>query len=284
MARWYGTFNNTTNSTLENSSNRYTRKAFTNGAALQSALSSSRAALSSAMYAQMDAANRNGNNGVVVAQDGYTRGGGTLSWSQLYTNVNAQWQSNPAVRPTAGITVAGSTVVSPADAGSITESLYTDAQQDLEDILSEMGVRARTGANLWRTLASVHFGHDMSYIAWDDYLPGTPTSLGASASDGSPLTTDEVTISLSWSHQYSSDLRDNAQINAELYGGIDNVQLNGQIVTAGASNYVWVIPANTMTSGVKNLIFSVRYRNIDLTTQFGSYSTQYGPTALLTYV
>jgi hypothetical protein len=219
MARFYAAFNNTGISALEaiNASNAYQRVTISNGSTLKDALVSTRSALSAAALAEMNAGNRDGSLGIVVPTDAVTRSGGNYSWSNLYTNTGAIWPSDPRVRPNAAITIAGSTAVSPTDAGSVTESLYTDAQTAVENVLSAMtggGPRGRIGLNPYRTLASLWHDHDLSFFAWDDFTPGQPQTLTISGLGG---TTDFV-AALTFTYEYLSDKRteNTAQITVTL--------------------------------------------------------------------
>ena len=87
MARFYSTFSGTEGGQPSSKSAGYyaTYRAMTGATTLKTNLLAARAALSAQVYAQLDAANRTGVTGLVIASDGFTRGGGTLSWSNLYT-------------------------------------------------------------------------------------------------------------------------------------------------------------------------------------------------------
>lgn len=198
MARFYSSFTNTIVPAVEAlSASRLTMGG--SPSTLQANLISTRAALSAAFKAQINPANDSGNLGTVVPQDGFTRGGGVISSSNLYTNTLAVWQSNPAVRPSSTtapnptpITVANSTVISPADAWSVSETLYTDASTAVMNTLTSIanigtgtggGPYSRLGVDPYRTLASVYHDHDLTYFAWDDFTPGKPTNLAINCSN-----------------------------------------------------------------------------------------------------
>jgi hypothetical protein len=209
MARFYATFDNTEVSALEaeSGSNFYNRVAISSGSTLRTALLTTRQALSDAAYAVIDAGNRNGTLGIVVPPDVVTRAGGKYSWSNLYTNPGAVWPSDPRVRPTAQIlsTDLASDAVSPTDAGELDpDTPYTNAQTALENCFTAMtggGPRGRIGLNPWRTLASVWHDHALTYLAWDDFTPGTPQSLTVSGFG----TTTNYTASLLWNFQFRND-------------------------------------------------------------------------------
>lgn len=205
MARFYATFDNSTNGTLEGTSTTYSfnRLTFTNGATLKTNLLNARSALSAQMYTDMATVDQDGTRGVVVPTDGYTRSGGNLTWTELYTKTAAVWPSNPRERPTATITVANSTLITPSVAdGSVTETYYTDAQTALQNALAGIagsGPYARLGPDPWTTLVTLHNDHDMTYFAWDDFLPGRPTSIAVNVS-----TTNIIVTGLS-NYEYNMD-------------------------------------------------------------------------------
>lgn len=267
MARWYATFDNSTVSALESTSTGYNfeRLTMTGGASLKSNLISTRLALSNAMYAVMDAANKNGANGTVVPQDGYTRGGGNLSFTDLYTNSGAIWPADPRTRPTAAITVAGSSVVSPTDSGTITESLYTDAQTAVQNALAGIaggGPYARLGLTPWRTLASLWHDHDLTYFAWDDFTPGQPGSVSPNNPPDQSAASD-LTIVINWSLQYAADRDCTAGIYAILedMGNPGNNAVFSPDVDAGDLSDTWVIPGGTLPAGLYKLDISVTFKD-----------------------
>jgi hypothetical protein len=209
MARWYASFDNSTVSGREAaaSDGYYERVAISNGSTLRAALISTRAALSAAAYAQINSGNQDGTLGIVVPTDVVTRGGGNYSWTNLYQNVAAEWPSDPRVRPTAQIlsTDPASSAVSPTDAGTISDTLYTDAQTALENCFTAMtggGPRGRIGLNPWRTLASIFHDHGLNYLAWDDFTPGAVQGLTVNWLGATP---DIFTVELRWSWQFPND-------------------------------------------------------------------------------
>lgn len=206
--RNYGTFDNSTNAALEadTTGNRFTRVTIGgSGATLKSNLEAARAALSTAVYAQLTAGSINGVAGYGIVQDGFARGGGNLTWTDIYQNSAMQWTATPKNRPSAAITIAGSTDIND-DAGSITESLYTDAVTALEAVLSQLGTRTRVVANPWLTLVSVFNDDPLTLIGWDDHTPGQPQSLSIN-DQGNPQAPSSAQMSLTgnWARQYPSD-------------------------------------------------------------------------------
>lgn len=277
MARWYSTFDNSTIAALEASGKRYKRVNMTGGSGLRSTLVAARAALSAAAYAQMNTANINGASGVVVPADVVTRVPGTsFAWSNLYTNAGAIWPSDPSVRPTAQILAAGSTAVSPTDAGSINDVLYTDAVTALENTLLAMsggGPRARYGPTPYRTLASLHHDHPLTYFAWDDFYPGIAQNFTAVVPGGG-FAGNPVNVTLSWSFpfQYPWDeqgkIRLSAQVDRSLGGGGGPYTLN---VAPNAIDgaYIWTIPGTLLTAGAYQIIATAVIEDATITSNTG---------------
>jgi hypothetical protein len=222
MARFYATFGNTTNSALEaaSGSNWYQRKAFTDGTTLRNALISARTALSSAVYGQLDAVNRNGAAGVYWPVGSFSIGGGNLSWTSIRKTTAAEWPSDPRVRPTAPLTD-GTTVT---DGGTVTASLYTDAITALGNAfagIADGGPYGRLGLNQWRTLASIWHDHDLTFLAWDDFTPGQVQTLSTAEVGGA----GSYAVTVQWvNYQFLNDENSTGKIRV-------------QASLAGANNY-----------------------------------------------
>lgn len=260
MARFYATFDNSTNNTLESS--YYGRIVMNNGATIKTNMLDARTALSTAVYAQMNSANINGASGVVVPTDVVTRTGGTYSWSNLYTNSSAIWPANPATRPTSQILSTNSTPVSPTDSGSFSDTLYTTAQSSVESAMTACangGPRARLGVNPWRTLASLHHDHSFTYIAWDDYTPGQPGSVAVNVST--------TLVIVSWTvgnnYQFPADIL--ADVYVSFSGTVDGVSTSGSAILSPGSSQAQI------AHNVPNVVNGDSY-NITANVYF-SYST-----------
>ena len=294
MARFYSTFDNSTVAGVEaaTSGNRRERATMTGGAGLKSTLLAARTALSSAVYAQLDVANRSGVGGNCMPQDGYSRGGGNLTWTNLYTNSAAIWPSDPKTRPTSAIVVAGSSALGSPDSGSVTESLYTDGVTATQGVLSGIAaVRGGSGAgpysylgtNPYRTLLSIHHDHDMTYFAWDDFTPGKLAVF--SASNGGPQAASaDLLITFTWATQYPADREGVARINAQLSrnGGGASTSLSNFLTSANVVSYVWTIPGGTLTAGTYTLDAYVEARDATITTHFGTPSDDYFDASFIT--
>jgi hypothetical protein len=259
MARFYATFDNSANLTLEGTSSTYSfdRLTFTNGASLRSALLSARTTLSSQFYAQINAANQNGNNGVVVPTDGYTIGGGNLSGTNLYTNTQAVYNSDLRDRPNPPITVSNSTAVSPADSWTIAQSDYTacttaflNAMAGIGGLQSQPagGVYARLNSvnSQAMTLESLWHDSNMTYFAWDDYTPGSPTSIAVNVS-----TTNVIVTGLS-NYEFSMDRHASIYVSYAgriIKGGVPQFVSGNTTVSAGGSSANMAHGVTGLTAG-----------------------------------
>jgi hypothetical protein len=290
MARFYASFDNSTVSAIEATSgnNYYQRLAITNGATLKTALVAARDALSAAMYAQLDTVNKNGLLGVVAPADGFTIGGGVLSGSNIYTNAQAVWQSDPravktSVSTVTDITVANSTAVSPADPYSISSTLYTDATTAVQNVLNAIaapsgftgnGPYARLGQNTFRTLASIWTDHALTYIAWDDYSPGAPSTY-TPTQPASQSRTLPLTITLPWDWQFTADRAGNAIVYARLDrsdgGGSQFYVMTNNVSTAASTGYYdSTLPANSLPVGTYQLTYRLKFQDPYITSHYGN--------------
>jgi hypothetical protein len=149
-----------------------------------------------------------------------------ISFTNLYTNPNAVWPSNPQTRPTAPILTSspGSAPVSPTDGGAFTASLYTDAQTALGNALAGIasgGPNGRIGLNAWRTLASLWHDHDLTYFAWDDFTPGTPQSLqntGNVVTGTATAGNGAVAMTFSWLKEFEADTLGTIEFSGDIIG------------------------------------------------------------------
>lgn len=199
MARFYATFDNSTNATLEGTGSGFCfdRLTFTNGSTLKTALLTARTNLSAQFYAQIADANKNGTLGVTVPSDGFTISGGNLSSSELYTNTEAVYNSDTRDRPAPPITVANSTAIVPADPWTVAESYYTACNTALTNAMAGIGgyqsqdpggvygrINSTTSpvSSAANTLNSLWHDTNLTYFAWDDYTPGRPTSIAVNLS------------------------------------------------------------------------------------------------------
>lgn len=251
MARFYATFDNSTNATLEGTGSTYSfdRLTFTNGSTLKTALLNARSDLSAQFYAQIADANKNGSLGVTVPSDGFTVSGGNLASSELYTNPEAVYNSDTRDRPAPPITVANSTAITPADPWTIAESYYTACNTALANAMAGIGgyqsqpaggVYGRLGstsspvASATNTLNSLWHDTNLTYFAWDDYTPGRPTSIAVNVS------TTLVIITGINNYEFSMDRHAKIFVS---YAGYINGQGAGNI-----NNFVEFAPGSTQAT------------------------------------
>lgn len=278
MARFYASFDNSTKSALE--SNFYERKTYTNGSTLKTALVNARLALSAGFYAAIEPVNRNGSLGITVPAGTFTADGTNISFTNLYTstaaNRDARWPADPSLRPTEQITASNATPVTPTDGGSFTQSLYTDAQTALGDALAGIadgGPNGRLGQNAWRTLASLWHDHDLTYFAWDDFSPGTPTGL-TPTQPASQSRTLPLALTLPWNWQFQADRAGNAIVFARVDrtdggGSQFYVAANNVSTAASTGSYTATIPGSSLPAGTYELTYRLRFQDPTITTHFG---------------
>lgn len=306
MARFYAHYQNTTQSGLEAASgdNYYTKRFVntTNAATAISNIASARSALSSSFYASISATNQNGNSGVVVPADGYTNNGTNVSGSNLYTNSAAIWPADPRVRPTSQILIAGSTAVSPADDFTTTTALYDSARSAVNTYLTGIytsvalttlgGPYNRTSLSEWRMLASIWHDHNLTYFAWDDFTPGTPTL--NPVQPGSQSASLQLDVTLNWSWEYTNDRRGDIRMN-ECYliktgGGFADYDLKdtsgvtifNTLRSSSTGTLVARIPGGTLPAGTYQLVWYAQFRDAGITTNFGTEAQYTSSTSFIT--
>jgi hypothetical protein len=270
MARFYATFDGTTNTDLQDLF--YQQVAISSGSTLRTALLTTRQALSDAAYAVMDAGNRNGTLGIVVPPDVVTRSDGNYSWTNLFTNTGAVWPSDPRVRPTAQILSTNSTPVSPTDAGTISDTDYTNAQTALENCFTAMtggGPRGRIGLDPWRTLASIFHDHALTYLAWDDFTPGQVQGLTVSGlgSAGSYQATAAWT-----DYQFANDENPSGAIRVLMsMTGPELYTFDSDWITPPLGKSVtWILPSPQPIAGTYTLEANVRVRDAVISGHVGT--------------
>jgi hypothetical protein len=276
MARFYARFDHGVESSLEaqTTSNFYERRVITSATAsggniapgnpdLKTGLITSRSVLSDAMYAQMDGVNRDPAQGPIIptsnaAQtvNNITRSGGNLSWTNIYKTTAIPGVAYPAdfrIRPTSSIfTDDGNlTAASPADGGTISDSLYTAAGDAVYSIISSVkktksgtspapppytedgSPYTRLGTSPSRTLHSIWHDVNLNFFAWDDFTPGqvqtftaSPRANGAgvftidfnagSVTNGLMVESgvDSVFIRFNWTNEYLADLAGDSILNS----------------------------------------------------------------------
>lgn len=280
MARWYAEYTNTNVTALHtiDAANCYERKAVntTDAGTARTAMINARATLSASFYAGIDAANRDGSQGIVVPSDGYTNNGTTFSGSNLYTNTAAVWPSDPRTRPTNQILIANSVAVSPTDNFSVPTSEYNTARNAVQDYYTAItggSPYARLGLNPWRTLASIWHDHALTYMAWDDFTPGQLQSFTTTLISG---VGEPEELRFSGTFQYRNDYNPNARVEliASLVGP-STYNLNTLVTPTGASfSYDWLPNGvSSVTAGSYTLSVTARVRDPVITTHFGTVAS-----------
>jgi hypothetical protein len=214
MARFYARFDHGFEAGLEaqTTGNFYERRVIASStASIQNLiLKAAREALSDAMYAQIDGANRDATQGPIIPQsntagtvNNIVRSGGNLSWTNIYKTTTIPGVAYPAdfrTRPTGSIfTDDGNlTAASPADGGTISDNLYVTASDAVYNSITSIkktksgtspvpppytedgSPYTRLGTSPSRTLHSIWHDVDLNFFAWDDFTPGQVQSFTAS--------------------------------------------------------------------------------------------------------
>jgi len=263
MARFYARFDHAPEIDLEalTSTNFYQRRVISNAtaSAQRTGLIASRSALSTALYAEINVGNRDGNQGPIIPPSNaagnvpnIVRSGGNLQWTNIYKTITIPGVPHPVdprVRPTASIyTDDGNlTAVSPADGGTINDNLYQSASNAVSTIISSVkdtfgsppytidgSPYARLGKNSSRTLHSIWHDYNLNYFAWDDFTPGTPQTLTGNVDRLGSWdiyanailleSTDPLPITASWTGEYRADLAGTSSLTASLWRQSGNIE------------------------------------------------------------
>lgn len=300
MARIYARFDHGFVPALEalTTDNFYERRVIgttTSSGDLRVGLIASRSALSTAMYTQLDDANKNGGAGVIIPKDVITSSSGNLSFSNVYkttTIPGVVWPSDPRTRPTASIlsTDGNVTAASPVDSGSIQIGYYHSASAAVNAIVNgqikdqrfsyiDCGPYTRLGYNVSRTLHSIWHDHDLQYFAWDDFTPGTPQALTATPTPTAATNkylegTDTMYIALDWTEEYRSDRAGKTHITASFVrqdNGAVIGSLSDQQITNSDTFYSWSFSGTSFSTVpyVYDVIVSASFRDAVITTHQG---------------
>lgn len=301
MARFYSTFSGSAFDGLsgvssDTAGNRYNYSAMSGGTTIRTNIVNARDALSSAFYGQIDDVRENGNDKWVIPYDDYTRTGGNFAWSYIYKNDFAQWQSDPKTRsfattdPVGVISVATSNTQT-SDPGSFSDTLYTDATAAIDAALVAIangGPAGRASNRPLQTLASLYHDHDLTYVAWDDFTPGTPNTLamGTVTSDATGGSFDlatypllNISIPMSWAHEYLADKDGSAQITATVTNNSNGSET--LTITNAPTDFwnseTWVIQPGSygLDAGTYTLTYTVRFADATFNTSLGPVSSTF---------
>jgi hypothetical protein len=162
-------------------------------ALLRNGLITSRSALSTDIYADLDAANQDPSKGIYFPPNGpppsgpfSTDSSTFVSWSTAYTSSVAGIviPADYRTRPTASILSTQTTLVGPTnpqDPVGASYTTYFSASVAVKAVLDVIQTGAgtvttpftRPGENPSRTLHSIWHDSNLQYFAWDDFTPGT---------------------------------------------------------------------------------------------------------------
>lgn len=246
MARYYARFDHGFEATLGGTgsvANFFERRVIGSATSSNAVLVAKREALSNAMQAQLDGVNKDPTQGPIIPQsnaagtvNNITRSGGNLSWTNVFKTTQIPGVVPPTdfrTRPTASIyTDDGNlTAASPADGGTISDTLYTEAGDALNTVLTSIkktksgltpiappftedgSPYTRLGTNPGRTLHSIWHDRNLTYFAWDDFTPGQPQTFTyhfPTANGDSPPkifleSGDPLNVVLQWTPEFLSD-------------------------------------------------------------------------------
>jgi len=246
MARYYARFDHGFEATLGGTSgteNFFERRVIGSTTSSNAVLVEKRRSLSEAMTGQLDGVNRDPTQGPIIPQrntagtvNNIVRSGGNLQFTNVFKTTTIPGVAYPAdfrTRPTSSIfTDDGNlTAVSPADGGTISDTLYTDAADALNNVLTSIkktksgltpisppftedgSPYTRLGTNPGRTLHGLYHDVDLNYFAWDDFTPGQPQTFTykfPTANNDNPpkvflQSGDSLYVVLQWTPEFLSD-------------------------------------------------------------------------------
>ena len=285
MARYYARFDHgylTASGQLgeTSSGNYFERRVIGSATSSNAVLVAARLALSDAMAAQLDGANRNPDQGPIIPQsntartvDNITRSGGNLSWVNVYKTTTIPGVVPPVdfrTRPTGSIyTDDGNlTAASPADGGSISDTLYTNATDAVYNVITSIkktksgltpiappytedgSPYTRLGTTPSRTLHSLWHDRNLDYFAWDDFTPGYPQALTNKFPTASGVPSSifleqgdtSISLVLEWVPEFLSDRAGNAELTWQTVrtsgpGAPEVIESDSPIVTNGDLYY-----------------------------------------------
>ncbi len=255
-------------------------RTISNGSAKRDGLIASRSAVSTDMYADLEAAYRSGGEGTYFPPDTFVITNNILTGSAYTASL-----TNPAVagirtpasyatRPTASITSSQTVFVGPSatkDSASVNYTTYLSASNGVKTVLDSVtggGPYGRLGQNPSRTLHSIYHDPTLSYFAWDDFSPGTASAttgysisplveiVGPGSNNGPPgfytfitSSTPSVTITATWGTEYFADTLGTAYLTLDSnYAGTPGGSaINGDIdftsvtPSPAGTSYAWVI-------------------------------------------
>jgi len=318
MARFYAVFDPSATAAIDSSPYFYEKRYIGANAGTSSSLSASAALLrdgliasqsilSSEMYAQMDAANKDGSKGIIIPYDVLTTNGSNLEFSNVYTS-----SISGVVHPASSLTRPSDTFISASDprlfatgdTGAILKSYYTNAGSAVNELLTskiQVAVGNTTNGGPFQRDAcsgktnqrntSINYDYDFSYFAWDDFQPGDPT-FNFTQQTGLIRTVNND-IAFNFSTNFVSDRAGTLYIQTAYFSptgsstpqyqlkDTSNNNLDGQSIdlSGGALSFTARIFANSMPAGGYKLTFTAYFRDATYTTCISpcTSSAAYGP-------
>jgi hypothetical protein len=289
-------------------------RAISDGTTKRTGLITSRSALSTDVYEDLDPVNLDGAKGtyfppdlMTVPNDPFTATAYTSSIAGIVI------PTDYSVRPTGSVTssTAGVAPTNPLDTVSVSYTSYLNASTAVKTVLDSItggGPYGRLGLNPSRTLHSVWHDEELRYFSWDDFTPGSPD---IQTPEINPAYTDPVlgvvsfvttsttlNATSSWLPEYKADVLGLASASVGIFRTANGVILESQTVIAGGSGpaYIPTIDATTfnfLPNGDGQPVnygisASVRFSDVTITTHQGppvteSFATIRGVLRLASY-
>lgn len=300
MARFYARFDSGSggwDSALDTTFERRRIGAGSASAALlRDGLISSRSALSTDIYADLDGVNKDASRGTYFPPDSgpfSTDGSTFVSWSTAYTSsvdgikfpVTNSYGSatviNYSRRPTASIVSTMTQLVTasaPADPVGASYTTYINATNAVNTVLNAIQNGAavsstpysRPGNTPSRTVHSIWHDPDLQYFAWDDFTPGTPQSFALTVPERvfDPVSgyyrlfvesTDNINVVFTWGREYLADSIGNTLLTASMVRDSDSTTIDtlNQNVTAGNTFYSWSLATTNYGNDVNGVLYDI---------------------------
>jgi hypothetical protein len=272
MARFFSVLSGSVPTTLTSSVSeaRFNSRSISDGINKRNGLIASRSAVSTDIYNELDAVNKDGSRGTYFPPDLLqTVGSPLLLTGSVYTSSVAGIRTpttntyggsgvvNYSLRPTASIISTQTTLVtasSPPDSADVNNNTYLSASKAVKDVLDSItngGPYGRLGNNSSRTLHSIWHDPDLGYFAWDDFTPGQPVASNDSVFLLAISPSQSNAVSCSVRIEYEKTFENDFNSAAKMDFRIDYTSTNGG--GARFSDFLQVIVTGSeLPSGNKN--------------------------------
>ena len=217
MARWYASFDNVAQLTLEERPDeaKFLRLPYggPNGPADRLDLIAKRKALHDALIVEIGQENNNNARGIIVPNDVLVVGASTVSSPNLYTSAAAVRQEDPSIRPPVDIVSEGpaggnALPVSPAVPFSIAKAPYQAAVDAVETVLGRVIPGDKYIPDMQSTLRTVFHDAQLAYIGFDTLAPDGP-GFGGDADiwipDADPRPGQQIGVNFRWQVTHPND-------------------------------------------------------------------------------